>query len=277
MAESTKNYLHIPKVIAIAGGKGGIGKTFIAINLSSALHRMGKKVILLDGDFGLANIHLLLGEKPNKNVTSVLEGQCNIEDILLPTHEGFALVPGSRGQPPLAQLKSKQLLSIISSVDQLNTLPDVLLIDTAGGIGETELLLVAAANEIVIVVTTDMMALHDAAEYIRQMSFIHGVHRFSIIINMSKNQREAYNALEQLHVLVGFDVDVVLHPIGSIILEDAVRQATSRMSSIIEFAPHSKATQQFFEIAEKIINNRHLHLNNGLSFFYEHRIRARGA
>ena len=113
MINHNKDHLY-PRVIAISSGKGGTGKTFFSVNLASLLQKKGKNVLLLDGDFGLANIHLLLGEQPEKNLDSVLRGECSLEEILLTTQEGFTIIPGGRGQSSLAHLKPTQLSGLIS-------------------------------------------------------------------------------------------------------------------------------------------------------------------
>lgn len=268
----------IPRVIAVASGKGGAGKTFIAVNLASAFHRSGKRVVLLDGDFGLANIHLLLGEKSEQDLEAVLSGKCTLEDILLPTAEGFTIIPGGRGRPLMAQLQAYQLSGLISAVDTLTVLPDVFLIDTAGSIGAQELQLIAAAGEVVIVATPDALALQDAAEYIRQLHISHHIQRFSIIANMAKSHREAHTMLEKLQNLVGFDVDVVLRPLGHVPVEESVRKSMTCMSSVIEAEPASKAARQLLMITERLNEEQVSPLKGGgLSFFYEQHMRAGGA
>ena len=266
---------NVPRVIAIASGKGGVGKTFIAVNLASALSRCGKKVVLLDGDFGLANIHLLLGEKSEQDLEAVLAGKCELEEILLPTAEGFTIIPGGRGKPLMADLQPYQLSGLISAVDTLSSLPDIFLIDTAGSISMQELQLISAAGEIIIVITPDKLALQDAAEYIRQLHIGHSVQRFFIVSNMTKSHREAHNLLERLQNLVGFDVDVVLKPLGSVSSEESAKKSMACMSSVLESDPDSKVAKQINAITGKLNGDRvHSLKSGGLSFFYEQNMRA---
>jgi len=277
MSESYKKNSTIPRVIAVVSGKGGTGKTFVAVNLASAFYREGKQVVLLDGDFGLANVHLLMGEKPEKNLEEVLAGQCEMKDILLPTTEGFTIIPAGRGRSLMAQLHPHQLIGLIAAVDGLEAPPDVLLLDTAGTISVEELQFIAAAGEVIIVTTPDLLSLQDAAEYIRQLHIRHHIQRFSIVANMTKNHREAHNMLEKLQNLVGFDVDVVLKPLGHVSLDDAARKSMSCLSSVIESEPDSKAAKQLFSIAKKISEDTSVPLlGGGLSFFYEKNLRAGG-
>ncbi len=264
-----------PAVMAIVSGKGGVGKTFVAINLASALHRQGKQTLLLDADFGLGNIHLLLGEKADINLDMVLSGQHKIDDALIPTAEGFSIIPGERGKPLMANLSFFQLSGLISAIDSLETKPDVFLIDTAGSVSNEELQLVAAAEEIIVVITPDLLSLQDAAEYIRQINIHHGLQRFFIISNMTKNQREAQNLMEKLQNLVGFDVDVVLKPLGYLPKDDSVIRSVESMSSTLESEPESKVAKLVTTIADKLKkedlnNNKH----GGLSFFYENKIKS---
>ena len=278
MREQQNNADIIPRVIAITSGKGGTGKTFFTVNLASALSRAGKRVLLLDGDFGLANVHLLLGEQPKINLEKVITGEHKIEDILLPTAEGFSIIPGSRGQPLMAELQPHQLQGLIAAVDELSCIPDVLLIDTAGSISTNELQLIAAAREVVVVTTPEMIALQDAAEYIRQLHQKYNIQHFSIVANKTSNHREAGNLMEKLQNLIGFDVHVVLKPIGNIPFEKLAGKSSTCMASIIESEPDSKAARNLISIAKNINHGTAFSSSStgGLLFFYEKYLKAGG-
>ena len=278
MRELQNNEDVIPRVIAITSGKGGTGKTFFTVNLASALSRAGKRVLLLDGDFGLANVHLLMGEQPRISLEKVITGENKIEDILLSTSEGFSVIPGSRGQPSMADLQPNQLQGLIAAVDELSCTPDVFLIDTSGSISTNELQLIAAAREVIVVTTPEMIALQDAAEYIRQLHIKYNIQYFSIVANKTNNHREAGNLMETLQNLIGFDVHVVLKPIGNIPFEKLAGKSSTSMASIIESAPESKAARNLTGIAKNINHGAAYSSSStgGLLFFYEKYLRAGG-
>ena len=267
----------VPRVIAVTSGKGGTGKTFVTINLAGALSRSGNHVLLLDGDFGLANVHPLLGEHPGADISAVLEGRLRIEDILLPVADGFAVIPGARGRPSLSDPGPGRLSGLICAMDALTPPPDVLLIDTAGTISVNELRLIAAAGEVVVVTTPDAMALQDAAEYMRQLHDRHFIYRFLIIANKTRNHREAQSVMEKLQNLVGFHVNVVLKPLGHIPRDESVRRAPACMASVLEADPSSRAAGQLTRIAARLCAEPPAGaLRGGLTFFYEKHLKAAG-
>lgn len=265
--------ISVPRVIAVTSGKGGTGKTFITVNLAKVFSQQGKHVVLLDGDFGLANIHLLLGKEPCHDLEAIFSGECEIEDVLMPVSEKLAVIPGGRGKPFMSQLNSYQLLGLISAMDAIKKVPDILLIDTAGTVSAEELQLIAAAGEVIIVLNPDMLSLQDTADYIRQLNICHHIQRFLLITNLTKNHREEHNILEKLQCLVGFDVDVILKPLGNVPKDEFISKSIMHKSSVMEFLPESKMTKHITEITEKLCREPvRLFPRGGLTFFYEHHI-----
>ncbi len=260
---------NVPRVIAVSSGKGGVGKTTVAINLAKAFHELGQKTLLIDGDFGLANIHLLMGKKTNQCLESALSGECSIEDVIIPTSEGFSILPSSRGDASLSYLTPKSLSSLISLVDGLQPAPEVLIIDSAGGsIRTEELQLVAAAHEIVLVTTPHMMELYDTAEYIRQLNFQCGLNKFFIIANQTKNQKEMRLIMTKLQELVGFEVDVVLNIVGYIPCCD--QKSNKELVTPLTRFEKLQSNQTFTKMARKLWDDKTTHTQlSGLIFFYE--------
>ena len=274
MINNKENTLLAPRVIALVSGKGGVGKTCISINLASALHRQNKNVLLLDADFGITNIDLILDGKTLENdMEDVLSGDCEIDDIVFSSPDGFRIIPGGRGKPFMANLKSFDLLKLICAIDRMQNIPDFLVIDTAGGICSDELRLVATANQIVVVVTPDPLSLHDAAEYIRQLYFNHNIQHFSIITNQVKSQRESRYLMEKLQHFVGFEIDLVLRILGTVNSDNVLKSSLINGQSVISYAPLSKITKQFMHISENICSYKGLtSISGGLSFFLEKQV-----
>jgi flagellar biosynthesis protein FlhG len=141
-----------PQVISISSGKGGVGKTNIVANLALALTRLGKRVLVLDADLGLANIDILLGLTPRYTIEHLLTGQKRLQDILVSGPEGMMILPAGSGIPELADLNEGQKLFLLNEMDQLSQRIDLLLIDTGAGISTNVLYFNLAAQESIIII-----------------------------------------------------------------------------------------------------------------------------
>lgn len=139
--------MHPIQVLAVTGGKGGVGKTSISVNLSLGLAQLGKRVVLMDADLGLANVDILLGIKAQRTIEDVLKGECGLADILIETH-GIKVIPASSGVQSLVSMGPGQHAGIISAFSELSEVLDVLVIDTAAGISDSVISFVRAAQEV---------------------------------------------------------------------------------------------------------------------------------
>jgi flagellar biosynthesis protein FlhG len=157
------------KIIAVASGKGGVGKTNISINLAIAYARMGKKVIVLDADLGLANVNVILGVIPKYNLYHVIRKQKNMEDIILDTEYGIQIVAGASGFSRIANLSDEERQGFITEMKALSH-ADIIIIDTSAGVGQNVLDFVAAADEAIIVTTPEPTAITDAYGIIKIIS-----------------------------------------------------------------------------------------------------------
>ena len=143
---------HPVRVIAVASGKGGVGKTNVSVNLAMAIASEGKDVTILDADLGLANIDVLLGLHSDKNLSNVINGECDLEEILLDGPGGIKIIPASSGVKNMAELTPAQHAGLVSAFSELNHNIDVLLVDTAAGISDSVVSFSRAAQGVVVVV-----------------------------------------------------------------------------------------------------------------------------
>jgi len=150
------------KVIAVTGGKGGVGKTNLSINLSIALAELRRRVVLLDADLGLANVDVLLGLKAQYNLADVLDGSKRLQDVMLNGPAGIKVVPASSGVQQMTSLSPQEHAALIYAFNELADQLDVLMIDTAAGISDTVLSFVQAAQEVIIVVCDEPSSITDA-------------------------------------------------------------------------------------------------------------------
>ena len=157
-------------IIAITGGKGGVGKTSISINLSVALAQLNNKVMLLDADFGLSNIDVMLGLSAWKNLYHVLLGECSLEDVIVEGPHGIKIIPAAPGARDMASLSSHEHVGIIDSISQLTYPIDYFIIDTAAGIGNGVCLFSQIANNIIVVLCDEPASIADAYALVKIFS-----------------------------------------------------------------------------------------------------------
>lgn len=243
---------HPVQVIAVTGGKGGVGKTNVSVNLSICLANMGRRVALLDADLGLANVDILLGLTPNRNLEDVLAGECSLMDVMVPGPGGIRIIPASSGTQRMSMLGPMEHAGLIHAFSDISDQLDVLIIDTAAGISDSVVSFVRAAQEALIVVCDEPSSITDAYALIKLLNRDYGVDRFRVVANMTRSVQEGRNLFNKLtHVTERF-LDVTLQYVGHIPFDESVRKAVQRQKPVVEMAPRSKAALAFKQLAEKV-------------------------
>ncbi len=240
------------KVIAITGGKGGVGKTNISINLGVALAEMRRRVVLMDADLGLANIDVLLGLQARYTLADVLSGEQGIRDILLTGPSGLKVVPASSGVAQMTQLSAREHAAIIHAFNDLSDQLDIFLIDTAAGISDTVVSFVRAAQEVVVVVCDEPSSITDAYALIKLLSMEHGMTRVRVVANMTRTTQEGINLFNKLNGVCDRFLDVTLQFLGAVPFDENVRKSVQKRKALLEFAPQSKAAMAIRSLAQKI-------------------------
>lgn len=187
--------------VAITGGKGGVGKTAIAVNLSLMLARLGLKPLLVDFDLSLANADVLLGLNPENTLADVLEGNAKLDDVVVRTPEGLGFVPAASGRDGLTRLTDVQLQRVYSGLERISSQFDLIIMDTAAGIGREVMATLRASRVILVVVTPDPTSLADAYALIKVLEREDPGRDVRIIINMANHQNdgvETYNRLRKV-------------------------------------------------------------------------------
>jgi len=258
------------KVIAVTGGKGGVGKTNLSVNLGVALAEMKRRVILMDADLGLANVDVLLGLQARFTLSDVLSGERSIRDILLPAAGGLQVVPASSGVQKMASLSPQEHAAIIHSFSELSGQLDVLIVDTAAGISDSVVSFVKACQEVVVVVCDEPSSITDAYALIKLLNSEHDVFRFRVVANMTRTTQEGIGLFNKLNGVCDRFLDVSLQYLGQIPFDENVRKAVQKRKSLIELAPRSKAAQAIKVLAQKIDAWPVSHTAKGhLEFFLE--------
>ncbi|MBK5400527.1 flagellar synthesis regulator FleN [Pseudomonas sp. TH39(2020)] len=240
------------QVIAVTGGKGGVGKTTVAVNLSLALAKFGKRVVLLDGDLGLANIDVLLGLSPQYTLIDLIEGRCELSDVLLRGPGGIRIVPAASGIQSMVHLSPTQHAGLIQAFSEIGDSLDVLVIDTAAGIGASVVSLVRAAHEVLLVVCDEPTSISDAYAVIKLLNRDYGMNRFRVLANMAQSPQEGRNLFAKLTKVTDRFLDVALQYVGAVPYDESVRKAVQKQRAVYEHFPHSKCAQAFHGIALKV-------------------------
>lgn len=240
------------QVLAITGGKGGVGKTNVAINLSMALSKMQRRVALLDADLGLANIDVLLGLKPKRNLSDVLAGDCQLRDIMLDGPAGIKIIPASSGTQSMVQLNVHQHAALINAFGEIAASIDVLVIDTAAGIADSVVSFVKAAQEVVVVVCDEPSSITDAYALIKLMHQQYGVYRFRMLANMTSSVPEGRLLYQKLLHATDKFLEINLQYAGQIPFDKNLRKAVKLQKPLLDLAPRATSSQAFRALAQKV-------------------------
>ena len=262
------------QVIAVTGGKGGVGKTTVAVNLSLALAKFGRRVVLLDGDLGLANIDVLLGLSPQYTLTDLIEGRCELSDVLLRGPGGIRIVPAASGIQSMVHLSPTQHAGLIQAFSEIGDSLDVLVIDTAAGIGASVVSLVRAAHEVLLVVCDEPTSITDAYALIKLLNRDYGMDRFRVLVNMAQSPQEGRALFAKLTKITDHFLDVSLQYVGAVPYDECARRAVQKQRAVYEHFPRSKCAQAFQDIALKVDTWPLLTVPRGhMEFFVERLVR----
>lgn len=242
------------RVISVTSGKGGVGKTNIVGNLAVAFSRLGKKVLVLDGDLGLANIDIIFGLSPAHNIKHVVNGEKNLSDVIVTGPEGIQIIPAGSGVQDLVHLTQGQKLNLLNEFDALEEQFDVLLIDTGAGISSNVLYFSLAAEERIVVATSEPTSITDAYALIKVMYTRHGTNSFKLLVNMVEHQDEARAVFENLsNAIVRFLNGISLEYVGFIPKDANLAKSVRQQCTVTTKYPESPSSQGFAELAGRLM------------------------
>lgn len=258
------------RTISITSGKGGVGKTTLVANLALSLAQRGKKVLILDGDLGMANVDILFGVKTNGNIHDIISGQREMKDILLEVSKDVFLVPGGSGVVEFNHMNHFERRAMVEAVSALPLGFDYLLIDTAPGIAENVLFLNSAAQTVSVVITPDPASFADAYALIKVLHRQYKVNRFSIICNQVRDEDEGLGLYKRFNDVVNKFLYIGLDYWGSIPNDVVLKKAIQMQRLIVRqdaMAESSKAIRRISEQIEK--SSRQLETGGGMQMFWD--------
>ncbi|MFD1006840.1 MULTISPECIES: MinD/ParA family ATP-binding protein [Oceanisphaera] len=242
------------QVISVTGGKGGVGKTNITLNLASALAAQGKRVMVLDADLGLANVDVLLGIRVTRNLSHVLRGECSLDEALVEGPQGIKIIPATSGNQSMTELSPLEHVSLIRAFSEMKTPIDILLVDTAAGISDMVLSFSRAAQEVLVVVCDEPTSITDAYALIKILSRDYGVFRFKIVANMVRSQREGQELFAKLTRVTDRFLDAALELVACVPFDGNLRLAVRRQTLVVNQYPKSPSAMAIKLLADKAIN-----------------------
>lgn len=266
------------RVIAIASGKGGVGKTNVAINLAAALALDGKKVLLMDANLGLANIDILLGLHPRYDLRHVISGERSIDEIVIDGPFGIRIIPASSGVVRMAELTSAEHAGLIRACSELSLAVDVLIVDTAAGIADSVMSFARAAQDVVVVVCDEPSSITDAYALIKVLSRDHGVSRIHLLANMVRDNAHGEKLFAKIFPVAEQFLGVNLQYFGAIPHDQFLRKAVQCQSAVVEAYPRSKSALALKTLAKRVDKWSAYTVASGrLEFFVERLIKNESA
>ncbi len=240
------------RVIAVASGKGGVGKTNVSVNIGMAMAGQGKEVMLLDSDLGLGNVDVLLGVHPTHNLSHVISGERTLEEVIIDGPAGLHIVPAASGIKRMAELTPEEHIGLVRAFSELNNDLDVLIIDTAAGIADSVISLTRAAQEVVIVVCDEPASITDAYALIKVLNQEHGINKFHVLVNMVHSVQQGRDLFGKMLKVTDKFLDVTLDFMGTVPYDDYLRKAIQRQRAVYDAYPRSRSALAFKKLAQAI-------------------------
>jgi flagellar biosynthesis protein FlhG len=242
------------RTITITSGKGGVGKTNISLNLAIQLAAMGKLACLFDADLGLANINILLGLQPERDLKDVILNGLSISEVLIRDQMGVDILPGSSGVEELADLPPDKVERLISSFEDMSGY-DFVLIDTSAGISKNVIGFCLASPEVLVVITPDPTSLTDAYALLKVLTLNGFKGSVRIIVNQSKDAPHAKEVYNKFRAAVAKHLNMNLSPIGMIYQDPKVTEAVRRQTPFMTLYPECSAAKCIRKIAELLVSD----------------------
>ncbi len=268
------------KVITITSGKGGVGKSNMAVNLAVHFTKMGKKVIILDADFGLANVEVMFGTLPNYNLSDVIFNGRSIRDIISIGPMGIGFISGGSGVVGLNNLNREQITFLVHNLSLLNDLCDILIIDTGAGVSDQVLEFVLASPEVLLVSTPEPSSLTDSYSLMKAMckspKYLKDGTNVHLIANKVTSEAEGKAVYLKMQSVVQKFLGGDLDYLGFIPYDNSLEKAVRNQKVVSLEYPFSKASKSFEGIAAKLLQkDEGTHYKWGVSQIFNALLRDR--
>lgn len=266
----------LARVITVTSGKGGVGKSNTAINLAIQFKKMGQRVIILDADFGLANIEIMFGAVPKHNLCDLIYQGKNIREIITwgPMDVGF--ISGGSGIAGLSNLSRDYLVYIINNLAELDAIADIIIVDTGAGISDAVLEFLVASGEILLVTTPEPTSITDSYSLLKALNrhprFSSDASKIKVIANKVNSEEEGHSLFEKVDSVVSRYLKLPITYLGAIPRDTQLAKAVMQQMPVSMQAPHAKASIAYENMAATLMNKE---LNKdvkkrGMAAFFSH-------
>lgn len=240
-------------IVAIASGKGGVGKSNLTVNLGLALQQLGFRAAVFDGDLGLANLDILVGAVPRYTLQHVVRGEKGISEITIETRKGLKLIPGASGVEELASLSREETLNLVKALGELEREIDYFLIDTGAGIHDTTINLLLAADKILVLITPEPTSIIDAYGLIKVLSRRQQLPlKISVVVNQVSEEAEGEEVYHRLAVALDSFLKLKIEYLGSICYDRKVGKSVNSQTPFVVKYPYTRASQDVEKIARRL-------------------------
>ena len=242
--------------LSIMSGKGGVGKTNIVLNLGYALHQAAMTAMLMDCDLGLANLDVLLGISPDKNLHDLLQTGVDAEDVAVAIENGFDMLPATSGVPELVEMDEDMQDILFKKLVQLAGRYDFLMLDIGAGISRTALSFAALSQLRIVVVTPEPTSLTDSYAMIKVLATQHEVRDFLVLVNQSTSSGEAKQTFERLSAACKNFLGIDLRYLGQISQDPTLVESVRRQTPLMKFAPEAPASKDIQALSKRLMRYR---------------------
>lgn len=255
---------HLARVITVTSGKGGVGKSNVSVNLAIQLSRLGKKVVVMDADFGLANIEVMLGLRPQYNLADAMFHGKNVKDIIAKGPENIGFISGGSGIREMTNLNRDQIQSLVRSMYELDQVADIVIIDTGAGISDSVIDLVLCSSEVLLVATPEPTSITDAYALLktlcRKTDYDAGRMKIKMVGNRTQNDEDGRELFRKLSTVSSKFLQMDLEYLGSVPEDNKMQIAVMKQEPVSIISPNANASRAFVELAvlleNGVVNNQ---------------------
>lgn len=251
--EIAKSTNRKPLVISVTSGKGGVGKTLASVSIAGAASDYGYKVLLIDGDLGLANVDVVLGLQSRYNVVDVLDGRVDLEDIILTGPKGMRIIPSGSGVTRLTKLSQIERLQLMDQIDNISEKFDIIIIDTGAGVSDNVLNFLNCSDKILVVTTPEPHAMTDAYALIKVMNEEQITKQIDFVVNMVRSQEEGVAVAERLKEVSKKFIGADIFYRGGILHDPMLQKAVKQRSVVKNNGTFTVAGQRWNEITRDLL------------------------